>query len=461
MHRLFWRYFLLLWLVIASLVAASIVLTTTVASQRFQSLRTMSPEDLTEQARQVAQTEHLDGLRAWATELENRHLALSVYIIEDVRSGRDILGRPIPPRTLDLLLKNTEQPAWNPASGQVATSHPDGAPSSSWWGARRIELADGHPLLLKFLPFDNSRWEMLGLSFIPYTLLGLALAITLSLSWLMARHVTRPIRALTRTADALADDPLMTPVDETLTQRRDAIGQLARSFSTMADRIQGQVGARAQLLRNVAHELRSPLARLQVAVELAMDSAEAPTPALKLVAREGQRLDHLIQHPLDRARLGDLPRPRDPVDLSELCGLAAEDARFEGVKRPGGLSWTVPDQAVVVLGDRNSLHSAIENLLRNALRHSDPAQPIELRLHCQGRMAVIEVRDGGPGVEEAELERIFDPFHRSGNGRQRDGSGLGLSIVQACVRAHQGRIQAINLPSPAPGFLMRMEIPLA
>ncbi|WZB73090.1 ATP-binding protein [Achromobacter xylosoxidans] len=196
-----------------------------------------------------------------------------------------------------------------------------------------------------------------------------------------------------------------------------------------------------------------------MAVELARRKDERLDLQLDRIEREGERLDALVGNTLALAKMGALPELTDMLDLAEVVDAVVEDARFEAGDRNVGIAWERP--APRIQGDRESLASAIENVLRNALRFAPTGSSIRLRLLAGLRDVQLEIEDRGPGVPEQELGYLFEPFYRSASGAAMAGSGagLGLSIARAAVAAHKGRISASNvLPQ---GLSMRIELPLA
>jgi two-component system sensor histidine kinase CpxA len=258
---------------------------------------------------------------------------------------------------------------------------------------------------------------------------------------------------------ALAAGALDTRVGAPSTRRRDEVGKLARDFDAMAERIQELVTAKETLLRDVSHEFRSPLARIRMALALAERRAgEASRPDLARIEREAERLDALVGQvmTLTRLRTTDAPR-RDVVRLDTLVGEVVDDARFE---YPDANLAYAAESEVSLRGDAAGLKSAIENVVRNAMIYGDRTKPIEVRVDGDGAVARVRVLDRGPGVPDAELERIFEPFYRTDKSRdhRQDGQGIGLAITARVTELHGGKVTALNRAEG--GLEIAIELPL-
>lgn len=278
-------------------------------------------------------------------------------------------------------------------------------------------------------------------------------------SYLLARWIAAPIQAVRGAARELAAGGASVRVSASVAGRKDEVAALAHDFDRMAERIEALLAAQSRLLLDVSHELRSPLARLTVALELARQrSGPDATAALERIEREAERLTELVSEVLTLSRLehGNAKHRSEPVALDALVRAIAADADFEaGSARVevGG------DTLGVVAGDEELLRRAIENVVRNAVRHAPEGTGVEVTKRRDGARAHIEVRDHGPGVPEAELAEIFRPFYRVGVARERagGGTGLGLAITERAIARHDGRVTAEN--APGGGLLVRVTLP--
>ena len=274
---------------------------------------------------------------------------------------------------------------------------------------------------------------------------AIAILVAAVTSMLLARYIAAPIARLQRASRALAAGDLATRVGSRRQRWTDEVGVLAQDFDAMAERIQALVTNKETLLRDVSHELRSPLARLRVALALAQRRADdAAQPDLARMEREAERLDELIGQIMTLARLRTQQEPvRESLRFDALVSEIVDDARYE-----------YPDARVdfhsagrhEIHGDPRSLKSAVENVVRNAIIHAGEGGPIAVDLTAEHGALSLRVRDRGPGVEEGDLARIFDPLYRGDPSRdhQLDGQGLGLAITARVIELHGGQVTASN-----------------
>jgi signal transduction histidine kinase len=293
--------------------------------------------------------------------------------------------------------------------------------------------------------------------------LGIFTLVVGVLSLWLARRWSRPVEALRATVRRIADGDLAARVTERIARRRDEVGDLATDFNTMAARLEALLAAQRRLLRDASHELRSPLARLEVALELARQHASSETgELLDRIGRESERLESLIAQLLTLSRLEstESARTSEAVDLGELTRALAEDAAFEASTRSVSVEAETDDD-VVVRGDPDDLSSAVENVLRNAVRYTAEGSAVRLTLARDAGEGVVRVADHGPGVPDGELARIFDPFYRVEDAREAGagGTGLGLAIAARVVRLHGGSISARNRDGG--GLEVTIRLPLA
>lgn len=266
-------------------------------------------------------------------------------------------------------------------------------------------------------------------------------------SYLLARHLTGPLRRVAAAADRFGSGDLSARAPE---DRKDEVGSLAVSFNRMAVRIQDLVQGQQRLLLDVSHELRSPLSRLNVAVELAR-GVEKPDRELDVIQQQADRLNTLVGSLLQvsRAEADAAHLHREPLALRHLLESVVEGAAVEA--NAAGVSLTLSTDATTFPADRELLHRAFENIVRNAIRYAPSGSGIDI----EQRGGRIAIRDHGPGVPGEALPRLFDLFYRV-EGQQGPGTGLGLSIAKRAVSLHGGTVLAENAK---PGLRVVVNLP--
>jgi two-component system, OmpR family, sensor kinase len=451
------RIFASFWVAMVLIVAGAIGVTLYVLAERAEGPQ-RDPAALAEQAAAALQSGGEAGLKRWLTGLERRDLDARLIVIGP--KGEDLLGRPVPNFLARHLAAHGlepahERPPLSPLSGHAAHYRP----------AQPLPLiiaGDGTVYRLALLPRRLGFFGTLEVPQARGAVLLLAILVTALISWWLARSVTRPVQALTSATRALAGGDLDIRLPQ-VARRHDELGVLARDFEEMARRLRELLRARERLLRDVSHELRSPLARMQVAVALGRQPGGDVAHSLQRIESEAARLDALIDQVLKLSRLdaGAAALTREPVDLVGLVDQVARDASFEGQGRNVRVQWDAPVRAVMVRADAELLASAIENVVRNALRYSPPGSAVEITLRTNPGDARLIVRDHGPGVPEADLQRIFEPFFRVAESRSREsgGDGIGLAITARVLAAHGGATRAQNAPG-GEGLQVELILPM-
>jgi two-component system sensor histidine kinase CpxA len=414
------------------------------------------PAALAEQAAAELQSGGEEGLKRWLTNLERRDLETRLLVVGP--KGEELLGRPLP----HFLGRRLAHAMLAPHERLHAPPPPDHAARYRPAQPLPVIIAeDGTEYRLALVPRRPSFFGTLEIPQARGAVLLVAILVTALISWWLARSVSRPVSALTSATRALAAGDLDIRLPQVAT-RRDEFGVLARDFEDMARRLRELLRGRERLLRDVSHELRSPLARMQVAIALGRQPGGDVANSLQRIESEAARLDDLIDQVLKLSRLdaGAAALRREAVDLVGLIDQVARDASFEGQGRDVRVQWEPPSAAVMVRADAELLASAIENVVRNALHYSPPGAAVELTLSSHPGEVRLVVRDHGPGVPEADLQRIFDPFFRVAESRSRDsgGDGIGLAITARVLSAHGGTTRAQNAPDGG-GLLVELSLP--
>jgi len=477
MHSLFLRIFILFWIAMALIVGASIAVTYTVTAREYESPE-LRGRTVAIQASEVLARGGIGALKEWLGTNKNSVKDRDLYIIGP--DGADILGRRLTEgaaRRLEFFNRdepgNREETGSRDEPGSRDAGGPGPRPSGSPPGnfrpsraAPQIVSADGTAYTVLLVPRRPSIFGALSLPGISLAILGIALVVSALTSWWLARHLSAPIRRIQEGARALASDSADVSlsaglrVSAGLEGRKDEVAVLARDFDAMADQLRANRSAITQLLRDISHELRSPLARMRVALGLARQPPADLSRQLDRLEREIERLDSLISQVLKLARLHgtDAPFTREAFDLDEMIEEVVRDANFEGAVKNCRVRLDGAANAAVN-GNRDLLRSAIENVLRNAVRYSRQDSLIGVSVARSGTEVSILIRDGGPGVPAKDLERIFEPFYRVAESRDRDtgGEGIGLAITAQVMKAHGGSASAANRREG--GLEVRLSLP--
>jgi signal transduction histidine kinase len=341
---------------------------------------------------------------------------------------------------------------------------------------------DGKPLSTKVvdIPIQDSKGNVVGTlelsggptfggaildSVTKATLVAALVAVLLAafVGWLVSRQVTRPLIALTQVTREMAEGDLSARAD---VLARDEFGVLGESFNQMANRIEETVGALRKFASDAAHELKTPLTALITDLELAfedMHTARLDISTLERAQLQVQRLNRLMDGLLDLSRLesGLTPQQRQPVDLAHLIRKVSEPfaAQAEVHQLNFDLELPVADpSASIIMAEEGQIRRALANLLENAIKFTPPGGAIQLRLTCEDNQVEIEVRDSGIGIPNAELDQVFQRFHRARNASSYPGSGLGLAIVKAIVDAHDGQVWAAPAAPHGTRFVIRLPL---
>jgi len=445
MRSLFVRIFLSFWAALLLFTILSILVTMAVNPAR--GVESRGAEILAD-AVNAYQNKGEQGAREYLEGVRNTEHA-RVFVFDS--AGKELAGRHVPP-----WIEDTRR-GIHPPGGWLDSILPSHIKRLAW-------TLDGkrYTLIMEMPPGFR-------VFFGPHAPLILTLAIVSSglVCYLLARSMTRPVTRLRYAAQSLAAGDLTARTGVSPGKRGSEMVELMRDFDRMAERLETLVESQSRLLKDVSHELRSPLARLSVALGLARQRGTPEIQGqLNRIELEADRLNVLIQRLLTISRLesGTDGLHKRSVSLRGLVEQIAHDAEFENA----GCSCRVlaeDDDEFLVEADADLLRSAIENVIRNATRYTADGSTIDVQLNREGSAhdgeIVVRVSDSGPGVPAESLTRIFEPFYRIDDARNRQtgGAGLGLAIANRAIRLHGGHVRASNRKEG--GLEVEIRIPAA
>jgi len=453
MKSLFVRFFLAFWLIIGITIGAAAIGGFWYAERMRDAIDNFEIGDSMLDASAALDAGGREGLADWLKDFPQSR-AITIFVLDE--RGHDILERRIPTGISRMFRRHRQH--------FEDFRHNRDEP---------INLRRARPLP-QLVSVSGDTYTFFAMpSRVPDAILGRADARLLLLmfallasglmSYALASAISRPVRKLRDATVALADGDLNVRVADAIGERRDEVGMLGREFDSMAEKLQRAAQQQTELSRNISHELRSPLARMRVAVELAKRKA-GKLPEFDRLDVEAERLDSLIGQILSYTKLDVTPhQDAEIVRLDGLISDVVENVNYE-CKAEGivGVSVTFDTVAIAMMrGHPGALVSAIENILRNAVRHSPPNSEVTIRLSQEDNEATIEVADQGCGVDQDDLPRLFEPFFRtrkSAESERDHGTGLGLAIAARAVRMNGGRIEAQN--NLAGGLIVRIYLPI-
>lgn len=462
---LFWKFFLVIWLALLTMgggmgaafwLQHNAVLNIEVNNKVYAQIDLQYAEPFVSDASLILQKGGEEVFRSYLEESRNTPMP-PVYAVNEF--GKDLLNREISPEAI-------EQAKF------LAVSNPN--------AVRRINTDNGQTYLLFAISpeinqakacFDSPPFEHAPPSekpehshpVPPPTWLPITLGFFVSLifSWALAWYFAKPIRQLRTAFAAVAKGNLDTRADLTMVQRHDELADLGKSFDHMVNQIQTLVNAQQRLLHDVSHELRSPLARIQAAIGLAYQQTDKMPLMLERIEKEAQRMNDLIGELLALSRLeAGVIGKLEVIDINELIAEMVEDALLEADSKNVSIKLNTTEE-IFIKGYYGLLSRAIENVLRNAIKHtrSNSEVTVSTNLVASDHQLYIGITDQGLGVAENELSAIFEPFFRGSNSQKSQSIGLGLTIAQKAIEAHNGKISASNRKEG--GFLVEINLPVS
>lgn len=436
MRRLFWRIFAAFWLAnVAIIVAVAWVTTLGFESEKIPGLgitrlQAAMDDQLQRIERELLGSPAADERRELerSLRLANSYGPVNFYAID--ASGHDLLDQVLPPEVLTVLADRAE-----PHQRDHVRQRDLVTPTGMRWSL--VAHADGSLLHRVLYRRSSAFW----IQFV------IAMVISAVVSALLAWYVSVPLGRIRLSTRRFAEGDLDVRVGRLRFGRSAEMTALASEFDRMAERIKALIENNRRLVRDVSHELRSPLARLRVAVELARDSdSEMTRRSLDRIEREADRLESMLSQAIELSRLEtSSPVRLETIALDGLLDDVIANADYEGAPRGRKVQF-VERAPLELTGSREALASALENIIRNALAYTADGSAIEVQLARSGERAVIRVRDHGPGVAETELHRLIEPFYRTDAARARSsgGTGLGLAIANSAIQRHDGSLTARN-----------------
>ncbi len=443
MQRLFWRIFVAFWIAtVFLLVAFSWVATSNFETEKIPGLDITrlqaSMDDLLARTGRELRHDGVEATQQWLRAASGFG-PVSVYLFGP--DGRELLGR------------STSETVANAASSAFAALPVGEVPYGAVYSAERLRarsvrtrdnevyaaVATLEGSFLSRLASRRPTWFWQNML--------VAMAVSAAFSLLFAWYVAAPLQRIRSSTHRFAEGDLDARVGRLRFGRSAEISALAAEFDAMAERIKAFIESHRRLVRDVSHELRSPLARQRVALELARGGDAAQVNAsLDRIECESDRLEAMLAQALELSRLETANVAMDDhVELDTLLEDVITNADYEGV--PRGRKVVLLERARLTLtGSHQALYSAFENVIRNALAYTADGSAVGVRLARVGAWASVRVRDHGPGVPAGELSRIFEPFYRTDTARARSsgGTGLGLAIARRAIERHGGTILALN-----------------
>lgn len=428
MKSIFWPIFLSFWVVMILILTVTIFVSFRVADNWRNQFDDSNMHQFFDQAADILEKQDKRGLASWLSNPGNFPVGQTLYVV--TASGEDILGRDLPTFLQRRAMMLSQRPGEFRRSGLAI-------------GRPILTAKDGTKYLAVLGPSDAPVFGILALPNLRWSALLIAVLISALACWSLTRSFANRLNRLAVAAESVAQGNLATRLGA---QGNDEIGELARHFDHMADRLQDLIGSRQELIRNVSHEMRSPLTRIRVALELAIRNPEQTGEYLARIGLETEHVDRMLSQILDLAKLEDperRERSQQRFMVDEVVDLIVHDARFEGQLAGKQIVWEGLGGDVQINANQGLISSAIENVIRNALQHTPPDTDVRVIASLEDDQVVIRVADQGPGVPASSLGEVFKPFFRDKDA-SAPGTGLGLAITERAIRLSGGTIVASN-----------------
>ena len=436
MRSLLVRIFLSFWLIIGITIGIAAVAGFYYSERLREAMENFDHGDTILEASAALEQGGREGLVKWLKDFPKAR-GVTVFVFDEER--RELLDRPLPDNIARLMSRHRRH---------LRPDHSDRHEPPNLRRARplsQLVSADGRIYTLMLIPARHPP-EYFGRTIHGSVIFIVALIVSGVVSYLLARAIAQPIRMLRDATVSLADGDLNARVGNAMSERRDELGMLASDFDSMAAKLARAAAQQTELSQNISHELRSPLARMRVALELAKRQAGELSEFDRIDA-ETERLDKLIGQILSYTRMDSSPQDEPvEIELADLIDEIVENVNYEC--RSSGIDGVTVqarfDSSPVIHGYRDALVSAVENIVRNAVRHSPADGTVTVILSQNDEAASIQVCDQGHGVDDADLLRLFEPFYRTKDAPDT-GTGLGLAIAKRAVRLNGGQIVAEDM----------------
>jgi len=471
MRTLFLKIFVWFWLAMAAVGVALIVISVATTDPDPRRRRPMTGRRMMMFSRAAAAVYEREGKAALSEFIASASGPSRSDVFFFSAKGEEIAGQEPPPDIRDLASK-----AMQMREAEQRSEPFRGGPAGPIAHVVQTPLGNRYVLVARAEPegFGRRRpgplffWmRLLGIRDADSNTLLLRAVAVLSVAGIvcygLARYLTSPLVRLRQATNRLASGDLKARVGPSRGGRQDELVDLGRDFDLMAERIESMMAAQRRLLRDISHELRSPLARIHLATGLIRQRQDSSADIeLDRIELEAGRLDTLIGQVLSLARMESNAeeRPRQKLELASLLQRIAADADFEAQR--ASRSVRIKESETTLLeGNEELLRSALENIVRNAVKYTHEGTVVQISLSRQnGSSATIQVRDHGDGVPESELGQLFRPFYRvvEARDRQSGGVGLGLAIAEQAVKWHGGSMRALNAPEG--GLIVEVQIPI-
>ncbi len=459
-HSLFWKIFLSFWLSMLLFGICSALIDAKIRQTERDTPYTPVSVILKRSQQLIKQDTDKKILKEWLEESQDRIQTNTVYILDS--KGDDLLKRPLNTKTQQALRQYLKEPQEFAPNLQK--------PNSDFFDPRPQHIDDIPPLpgsaiiIIKLISnsgesytliIDNETnrenwifWRSVSIA----TRIAMAFLLSGIICSFLARYLTIPLQKLRTATHRIASGHFDSSIDKNIAKRVDEIGDLGRDFDSMAKRIEITLQSQQRLLRDVSHELRSPLARLQIALGLSFQRSKGLVePELQRIEKEVERLNELIGQSLSLARISsqaDIPE-KTKINLTELFEKIIETVKYEAQDKQCQIISTQMDSCFIN-GNKDLLYSGLENIIRNAIHHTKTGTQIKTSVALSNALppvATLVIRDNGKGVPESDVDELFTPFFQVDEARtqQQGGYGIGLAIAERAISLHNGSICITNI----------------